>query len=846
MAFIHNVHAFSLDIKWFRNTLPLLLIRGDTANQLVVTITEQGSAVNLTGLHVWAVFYRSDGQRYVQTEHEDTDPIVVTAASGIVTIPLKNESFRDGDNRMQLIITDADETVALQTTATATLRVSNSILTDEAFISSTEYPLLMSLINALEDLDVTLTVIAPTATPSASVTLSNGAYHLALSLPRGASINSISPSGTNLVFGLDNGQSLTVSFAKKIVTGMIDDGAVYTINIADGAVSNAKLDNMDAKTIKGNKGNTEAAPADLTVSQVKTMLAMTGATSGAAGDGGTVPAPAAGDDTKFLSGDGTWKLVMGERGNQSIVFADIPTTPITMNELLKRLAAYYAEINAKLKKNFGAENAGSVLCVDGDGEVVPIPAPYLTNADIYSPEYLQNLVRFNMHSSIGVGEQFSFERETGLSVSVGDSTGITAATVDEDTFIAAVGEAHSGVYEATFDGSVWHKEDNETVVLADYGIAVTGTPVAGDKVIVTETANTIVLDVADHDKCIALGEKSLVFIADSVVAYRGKDVSDPKQCPLFSYPQLLIYAASALPAGDYWFTVDHGDYGNGTTHDGDYAFTTTVEIPAGGGIKHTTLGKSDAGAVTDGKIETYDKFDLANNHTRDELEKDLSVVDISNNNVIKGTYTYLGTVTSRDPQYAASVSGTTRVNFTERNAYGTNRYARSAVRQWLNSDGKAVKGADTTFSYWWSPQDYFDMPPDATDRKLAGFLHNVDPALVRVLGTASIVVEIPVPDQTGDNTETLQDKVFLASRTEIFNSYQTDPEGSQFALFVGSSDAAKLRYRIGSSSPVAWWTRSRATSNPTAFERQVGSSGTETGNTVNVSTALVPCMIIKA
>lgn len=34
---------------------------------------------------------------------------------------------------------------------------------------------------------------------------------------------------------------------------------------------------------------------------------MTGATSSTAGTSGVVPAPAAGDDTKFLSGDGTWK-----------------------------------------------------------------------------------------------------------------------------------------------------------------------------------------------------------------------------------------------------------------------------------------------------------------------------------------------------------------------------------------------------------------------------------------------------------------------------------------------------------------------------------------------------------
>ena len=36
---------------------------------------------------------------------------------------------------------------------------------------------------------------------------------------------------------------------------------------------------------------------------------MTGASSGTAGASGLVPAPAAGDDTKFLSGDGLWKTI---------------------------------------------------------------------------------------------------------------------------------------------------------------------------------------------------------------------------------------------------------------------------------------------------------------------------------------------------------------------------------------------------------------------------------------------------------------------------------------------------------------------------------------------------------
>ena len=55
---------------------------------------------------------------------------------------------------------------------------------------------------------------------------------------------------------------------------------------------------------------------------------MTGASSGTAGAAGLVPAPAAGDDTKFLSGDGTWKTAGSSSASQSMIIAQGSTQPV--------------------------------------------------------------------------------------------------------------------------------------------------------------------------------------------------------------------------------------------------------------------------------------------------------------------------------------------------------------------------------------------------------------------------------------------------------------------------------------------------------------------------------------
>lgn len=439
-------------------------------------------------------------------------------------------------------------------------------------------------------------------------------------------------------------------------------------------------------------------------------------------------------------------------------------------------------------------------------------------------------VKYAVRSGLGpvlfpVGYEFETPRETSISAAVGaDNTGVTAVTVDEDVFLAAIGEAHSGVYEAVYDGSVWHKENGDTVILADYGITATGTPAEGDTIIITETANTIVWVVRGHDHHDA---------ADShynhTMTIEAKNVysaaNGTTKAVVYDAAEALYYCEEALPAGTYNFTWSMAT--SGSVVPGTYQFTITLGIPAGGQIVMGT--NSNNRAITDCKISTYGSIG--------------STTQIENNIVItEGSGgTSLGTINAT----SASVSN---LNCAQRILWGSNNYAQSGLRQWLNSNKK--------LGSVWSPTNIFDRAPGwhtGSDNAYHGFMHGLGADFLGAIQAAKVpcrtnsVFEVDSLDGTEFSVNqiyNLADKFFVLSRPEIYGSYDSTSykDGEQLDYYVGLSNSDCIKRDVSGTARSAWL----RSPNPShaSNARIVDSDGSLNGNHAVGGTSVAPACII--
>jgi hypothetical protein len=226
----------------------------------------------------------------------------------------------------------------------------------------------------------------------------------------------------------------------------------------------------------------------------------------------------------------------------------------------------------------------------------------------------------------------------------------------------------------------------------------------------------------------------------------------------FSAPQALYYAEEELPAGEHRFTLDNVQY----------EFTTMETIPVGGQVYISSW-------ETEGYVPTAITTYAADRTTT--IETGLVVTQ------------------------SAGVDTLSPVNHHQRCRNGSNNYVESAIKQWLNSEAQAFE---------WVPKTNYDRPSTYSG---GGFLHQLDPDLVAVLGAVDKqVARNTVTD--GGEQDLFSDKVFLLSRVEVYGGTEGVTTGEApypyYESLATSPTTAALDGRIKylGSSARYWWLRS--------------------------------------
>ncbi len=215
----------------------------------------------------------------------------------------------------------------------------------------------------------------------------------------------------------------------------------------------------------------------------------------------------------------------------------------------------------------------------------------------------------------------------------------------------------------------------------------------------------------------------------------------------FSHQQAFYVSGDGMAAGTYCIGFDYTWGNNGYVNKGDYwNFTLTKDVPAGGRLAGF-YGAPDQ-PQTNWRVYVY--------------SADGKTVLETVSTVNKGQEgTLLGVMTAY---------GDENLNGIQQMAYGDNRYATSAIRQYLNSD--KPKGE------WWTAQTKWDIAPDQLSQ-IDGYLCGMDPELLAVLKPVKVVTYCNTVTATGQKQvkDVTYDKVTLISLEQMYINPQIAGEG---------------------------------------------------------------------
>lgn len=232
---------------------------------------------------------------------------------------------------------------------------------------------------------------------------------------------------------------------------------------------------------------------------------------------------------------------------------------------------------------------------------------------------------------------------------------------------------------------------------------------------------------------------------------------------MYNAKQAIFAFPNGLAAGNYHFTIAQStwvpqDVGKTLT------FTLAQAIPEGGQL---VLNGSYNRTLVNTTISSYaDPTSTTAIETVTMTEGD-SGTDL-------GSLTNAGTPASN-------------INSIQKALLGSNEWKTSAMRQYLNSDEAAGSV--------WIPQTIFDRPPTWA-ANAAGFMVWLDEDFLSCVADTTYVTVRNVTSD-GGGTDTLTDKFYLPSRTEVFGSNEVEntPEGTLYQYYVNATNDDRIKHR---------------------------------------------------
>ena len=283
----------------------------------------------------------------------------------------------------------------------------------------------------------------------------------------------------------------------------------------------------------------------------------------------------------------------------------------------------------------------------------------------------------------------------------------------------------------------------------------------------SDTGVSVVWAVRGHDHHTPANSR-LAHSMTLEMKYVYSNANGSQKAVQYDAQEALYYAADGLSAGTYHFTVANQAWfaaDNGKS----FQFTLAESVPAGGQVVvSATYSQTFAGK----SVKTY--------------ASPSSTAVIETTTLAEGNGgTSLGTT-----------NGEGNINHLHRIVLGSNNYAQSAARQWLNS--AAAAGSV------WAPTNKFDRAPSwATTYN--GFIHSLPADFLAVVEPAVIpcrtnsifeCASLDGTEFTVNQVYELKDKFFLLSRPEIYGSWDsaTYKDGELLDYYEGLTNAERRKY----------------------------------------------------